>query len=159
MHLKDAFDVLGSEDLASARAREMGSPGTVAPPLGRRLTRFKKYSTRVVITFRDVESSSPLRDARVALSPETSRETKTTVVGQRGPARLLAIYCPVKRRIKIKRKRRGRKAERQARKRVEGEMGAKEKARRGANGRVPAVIQRNTSVSSLARRTHSDGNA
>jgi len=27
MHLKDAFDVLGSEDLASARARGMGSLG------------------------------------------------------------------------------------------------------------------------------------
>jgi len=27
MYLKVAFDVLGSEDLASARARGMGSPG------------------------------------------------------------------------------------------------------------------------------------
>lgn len=136
MHLKDAFDVLGSEDLASVRARGMGSPWA-APLLGRRrqLTRFKKYSTRVVITFRDVEAR--------ALSPEMSRETKTTVVGQRGLARLLAIYCPVKRRVKGEKRGSG------------GEGGRRKK--RGANGRVPAVIQRDTSV--FARQTHSDGNA
>lgn len=74
------------------------------PRSGRhRLTQFKKYLTCLVITFRN-ESSEPSQGARIALNPETSRETKTAVVGQRGPARLLAIYCPVKRRIKKKRK-------------------------------------------------------
>lgn len=46
------------------RARGTVSPGAASPLGRRRLTRFKKYSTRVVITFRDVESSLPSRRAR-----------------------------------------------------------------------------------------------
>lgn len=86
---------------ASQAVTEEWNHGGVPPPGRHRLTRFKKYLTCLVITFRN-ESSSPSQGARIALSPETSRETKTAVVGQRGPARLLAIYCPVKRRIKEK---------------------------------------------------------